>query len=111
MGRQVGCAERRAAVQSAGLSVVVSQPRLSRGKRESGQIPIIISFLTRQEFLGVLIDLVTNGSARLPFLACCLQNEAYNGRPAYAEHIPIYVHTYSLDALLLSMQYQSLMGI
>ena len=31
--------------------------------------------------------------------------------PAYAEHVPIYVHTYSLDALLLSMQYQSLMEI
>ena len=28
--------------------------------RESGQIPIIISFLTRQEFLGVLIGLVNN---------------------------------------------------
>ena len=40
-------------------------------RRESGQIPIIISFLTCQEFLGVLIDLVANGSTQLPILACC----------------------------------------
>ena len=38
---------------------LVLRARLSRG-RESGQIPIIISFLTRQKFLGVLIGLVTN---------------------------------------------------
>ena len=36
---------------------------------------IIISFLTRQEFLGVLIRLVTNGGAWLPFLACCLESK------------------------------------
>ena len=54
---------------------LVSQPRLSRAQRESGQIPIIISFLTCQEFLGVLIDLGTNGGTRLPFSAC-LQSEA-----------------------------------
>ena len=35
--------------------------------RESGQIPIIISFLTHQEFLGVLIDLVPNGGAVVAF--------------------------------------------
>ena len=52
---------------------LVSQPRLSRARRESGQFPIIISFLTRQGFLGVLIGLVTNEGARLPFLACCLE--------------------------------------
>ena len=57
---------------SLGQSVVL-QTRLSLGRRESGQFPIIISFLTRQEFLGVLIGLVTNGGARLPFLACCLE--------------------------------------
>ena len=54
-------------------SKIVSQPRLSRVRRESGQFPIIISFLTCQGFLGVLIGLVTNEGARLPFLACCLE--------------------------------------
>ena len=43
-----------------------------------------------QEFLGVLIGLVTNGGARLPFLACCFKRR----RPAFAERVPIYVHTY-----------------
>ena len=43
---------------------------LTRGESLHGQISIIISFLTRQEFIGVLIGLVTNGGgARLPFLA------------------------------------------
>ena len=51
----------------------ISQARLSLGRRESGQFPIIISYLTHQEFLGVLIGLVTNGGVRLPFLACCLE--------------------------------------
>lgn len=40
------------------------------GTRESGQIPIIILWLTPQEFLGVLIGLMMNGGAQLPFLAC-----------------------------------------
>ena len=43
------------------------QPDSHAGRRESGQIPIIISSLTCQEFLGVLIDLVTNGGVQLPF--------------------------------------------
>ena len=62
---------------------------------ESGQIPITISFLTRQEFLGVLIGLVTNGGARLPFLACCFERR----RPAFAERVSIYVHTYFIRRL------------
>jgi len=57
----------------------------------SGQFPIIISFLT----LGVLIGLVTNGGARLPFLACCFERR----RPAFAERVPIYVHTYFIRRL------------
>ena len=54
---------------------IVSRARLSPHPRggESGQIPIMISFLTRQEFLGVLIGLVTNGGAWLPFLTCCFK--------------------------------------
>ena len=48
--------------------VLVSRGRLLRGKRVwSIQFPIIISFLTHQGFLGVLIGLVTNGGTRLPF--------------------------------------------
>ena len=46
---------------------------LTRGEIESGQFPIIIiSFLTHQEFLGVLIGLVMNGGTQLPFLAYCV---------------------------------------
>jgi len=37
----------------------------------------------------MLIGLVANGGARLPFLACCLHR-----RPAFAERVPIYAHTY-----------------
>ena len=55
---------------------LVSQPRLSRARRESGQIPIIISFLTRQEFLGVLIDLVTNGGRAVAFFGMLCKSEA-----------------------------------
>ena len=40
----------------------------------------------------MLIGLVTNGGARLPFLACCF-------RPAFAERVPIYVHTYFIRRL------------
>ena len=46
--------------------------------RESGQIPIIISFLTHQEFLGVLIGLVTNGAHDCLFLACFLESESFH---------------------------------
>lgn len=40
--------------------------RATRGE-ESGQIPIVASCLTSQEFPDVLIDLVTNRGAWLPF--------------------------------------------
>ena len=49
----------------------------SHAGRESDQIPIIVSFLTRQKFLGVLIGLVTNGGTQLPLLAC-LESEAFH---------------------------------
>ena len=65
--------QRWVGVLGAGL---VSRPDSYAG-RESGQIPIIISCLTRQEFLGVLIDLVANGAHWLPFLACYLGSEAF----------------------------------
>ena len=58
--------------------------------RESGQFPIIILFLTHQGFLGVLIRLVTNGGAQLPFWHVVWRDR----KPAFAERIPIYVHTY-----------------
>ena len=76
---------------------LVSRARLSPHPPggESGQIPIMISFLTRQEFLGVLIGLVTNGGARLLFLACCFERR----KPAFAERVPIYVHTYFIRHL------------
>ena len=43
----------------------------------------------------VLIGLVTNGGARLPFLACCFKRQ----RPALPERVSIYVHTYFIRRL------------
>ena len=62
-------------------------------RRESGQIPFIDSCLTRQEFLGVLIHLVTNGAHG------CLFGKLLMERRASTEVLPfrtrpIYVHTY-----------------
>ena len=34
---------------------------------------------------GVLIELVTNGGTRLPFLACCLESEAF-----HVEDLPLH---------------------
>ena len=51
-----GCPDLFTCVLSSLVPRLVSRARLSRG-RESGQFPIIISFLTCQEFLGVLIGL------------------------------------------------------
>ena len=79
--------------------------------RESGQIPIIISFLTCQEFLGMLIGLVTNGAHGCLF--CMLFRE----RGVITEDLPLqnasqFMFTpSSLDTLLLSVQYKSLMKI
>ena len=64
--------------QQLGRAVNQSRGSHSDAERESGQIPIIISFLTCQEFLGVLIALLTNGGTRLPFLACCLESRAFH---------------------------------
>ena len=85
--------------------VVVLRARLSFRSRESGQIPIIISFLTRQEFYGVLIGLVMYGGAWLPLLAGCLERP----KTCLCRTHPNLCS--SLGALLLSMQYKSLMGI
>ena len=70
---------------------------------ESGQIPIIILFLTHQEFLGLLANWVSDERRNaLPFLACCLESEAFlmeNFPNAYQfMFTPI-----SLAGLLLSM--------
>ena len=48
---------------------VVSRARL---RRESGEIPIIILFLKRLEFLRVLIDLVANGACGIAFFGMLL---------------------------------------
>ena len=94
------------------LSILVSQARLSHGEeRVCGQIPIIISFLTRQEFLAVLIDLVANGARGCLFWHATWRVRRFNGSPAFSEHVPIMFTATSLGTLLLSMQYQSLMGI
>ena len=81
------------------------------GRRESGQIPIIISCLTRQEFLGVLIDLEANGLRGCLFWHATWRARRFNGSPAFSEHIPIMFTPTSLSILLLSMQHQSLMGV
>ena len=82
--------------------------------RESGRIPII-SFLTHQEFLGELIGLVMNGGARLPFFWHAVWRARHfmgsNERPALQNAFQFMLTTTSLGALLLSMQYKSLMGI
>ena len=90
---------------------LVLRARLSRG-RESGQIPIIISFLIRQKFLGVLIGLVTN-EAR----GCLFWHVAVRERGVIMVDLPLQnasqfmLTPTSLGALLLSMQYKCLMGI
>ena len=40
------------------------------------------------------------------FLVCCLESKVNNGRPAFAEHVPIYVHTYFIrcDAAEFAIQ-------
>ena len=88
---------------------LVSQARLSLRRRESGQIPIIISFLIRQEFLGVLIDKWRRTVAFFGML--------FREQGLITEDLPLqntsqfmFIPT-SLNALLLSMQYKSLMGI
>ena len=81
------------------------------GQRESGQIPIIISCLTRQEFLGVLIDVVANGARGCLFWHGTWRARCFNGSPAFSEHVPIMFAPTSLGTLLLSMQHESLMGI
>ena len=58
---------------------------LTRGGESLVKIPIIISCLTRQEFLGVLIDLVVNGyGARGCFFWHGTQSvRRFNGSPAF----------------------------
>ena len=60
---------------------------LTRG--ESGQIPIIIWCLTRQEFLGVLIDLVANRARGCLFWHGTWRAWHFNRSPAFSEHVPI----------------------
>ena len=80
--------------------------------RESGQIPIIISFLTHQEFLGVLIDLVPNGGAVVAFFGMLFTERGIITEDLPMQNTSQFMFTpTSLDALLLSMQYKSLMGI
>ena len=76
---------------------IVSRARLSPHPRggESGQIPITISFLTRQKLLGVLIGCltdVTSERVRLPIqytlmaACCCLCRDPVK---FYYTHLPI----------------------
>ena len=59
----------------AGSVDLVSRARLSHVRKESGQIPIIISCLTHQEFLGVLMDLVASGARGYLFGSRKVQTE------------------------------------
>ena len=63
----------------------------SHVRRESGQIPFINLCLTRQEFLGVLIDLVTNGACGCLFWHVTV---ALQQKSCLSEHVQVYVHTY-----------------
>ena len=75
-----------------------SRRPLSCGRRESGQIPIIISYmyLTCQEFLGVLFDLVANGPCSCLFGMLlgehdeedCLESGYWRELPSLATIIP-----------------------
>ena len=49
-----------------------------------------------QEFIGVLIGLVTNGSMRFPFLAVSVFGRLESGSSAFSEHIPIMFTSTSL---------------
>jgi len=67
------------------------------GGGESGQIPIMISFLvSNTPRISWRVNWVSDEwGARLPFLACCFGRR----RPAFAERVPIYVHTYFIRRL------------
>ena len=81
---------------------VVSRARL---RRESVQIPIIILFLKRLEFLRVLIDLVANGAHGINSLFWHATWRAQQS-PAFSDHVPIMFTPTSLGTLLLNMQYR-----
>ena len=88
---------------------LVSQARLSLRRRESGQIPIIISFLIRQEFLGVLID---EWRRTVAFFGMLFKQQGLITEDLPLQNTSQFMFTpTSLNALLLSMQYKSLMGI
>ena len=63
-------------------------------RRESGQIPFIDSCLTRQEFLGVLIDLVTNGARGSLFWHVAYRAWRFKTEVLPFRTRPIYVNTY-----------------
>ena len=85
----------------------LGRARLSLGRRESGQFPIIISFLTCQKFLGVLIGLVANGGVPVAFFGMLFGET--EDLPMQNTSQFMFTPT-SSDVLLLSMQYKSLMG-
>ena len=87
--RNVATHKSRLNRSGAGNPALVSWAKLSCGRRESGQIPITFSFLTRQKFLGMLIGLVANGGTLVPFLECYLESKSCLFRTR-----PNYVHTY-----------------
>ena len=108
------CTKMNAHLKKFTACLLVSPARLShREKRvsDSGQIPIIISCLTRQEILGVLVDLVANGARGCLFWHATWRTRRFKGSPAFSEHVPIMFIPTSLGMLLLSMQHQSLMRI
>ena len=74
----------------------------------------LVKFLSSSQFQhakGMLIGLVTNGGAWLPFLACCLEQGVITEDLPLQNASQFMFTPTSLDALMLSMQYKSLMGI